>query len=265
MYIHFLAGTCKAAVLLFEVMFMKIYVRNSQKIESFTCLSDLLKRVVCIKFCDDITTTPTRLMETSRIYADESMQDYLPDDNLFMTYTDKQLLSMYEDEGLRPQMELLTKPELLLRLYHLCRNNLTAVQLEIIKEHISGKKISITETDVEHLLEKMHKCKNIQYSGMHPETNLFVLDQDGNIRTESCLSVINKLNISNWDDEMIGRDPEYLGDILVVFQIHDNWIDNEGERFDDLCIYIKVDLNQTTGDGILLVTMHPSTHDHYVD
>jgi len=242
---------------------MERYIRSSENVIK---LSDVLKRVVCIKFCDDLNREPTKLAESSQIYATESMADYLPDDNFIMTYTDGQLLGMYKNDKLRVQMESLIKPELLLRIYHLCRENLTPEQIAIIKDHQAEQKIEIGEIDVEHLLETMHKCKNIQYSGLHPDTNLFILDPDGNIRTEDCLTVLRKLTIDNWDkDPIVSGDPAYLGDILIVFQVHADWVDDAGNVFDDLCIYVKVDLNQTTGDSILLVTMHPADHDDNLD
>lgn len=242
---------------------MKKYIRNA---DNTLYLSDLLKRVVCIKFCDDLSREPVKLSESSRIYADESMDDYLPDDNFIMTYNDKQLLNLCSDPDLQYQVESLTKPELLLRIHKLNSDVLTPKQLAIIAQHLSKKVPEVDETGVELLLEKMRKCHNIQYGGDHPDTNLFIIDPDGNIRKEDCLTVIRKLNVSNWDREpLIGQDKAYLGDILVVFQVHADWVDNGGEKFEDLCIYIKIDLNQTTGDSILLVTMHPADRDDNLD
>lgn len=242
---------------------MKKYIRNT---DNTLYLSDLLKRVVCIKFCDDLSREPVKLSESSRIYADESMDDYLPDDNYIMTYSDKQLLDLCADDELQYQVESLTKPELLLRIHKLNADVLTPKQLALIKKHLSKKLPKVDDAGVKVLLERMKKCHNIQYGGTHPDTNLFILDPDGNIRTEDCLAVMGKLTVANWDREpLIGQDIAYLGDILVAFQVHDNWVDNDGKEFEDLCIYIKIDLDQTTGDSILLVTMHPADRDDNLD
>lgn len=241
---------------------MKRYVRTATDIPH---LSDILKRVVCIKFCDDLNREPTRLEESSRIYADESMDDYLPDDNYIMTYNDDQLLGMYNDPELKVKMESLTKPELLVRLRKLCKDNLTPEQLSIAYEYIKNKKVEIDSEGVEKLLERMKKCNNVVYLGSHNDTNIFILDEDGNIRKTDCLDVVKSLTVKNWIDEMNGLDDHYFGDILIVFQTHTDWVDNDGNVQEDLCIYIKVDLNLTSGDAVLIVTMHPADTDNNVD
>lgn len=238
---------------------MKIYCysKNSDDIH----LADILKRVVYINIVDDAVHTPCSFGYKRPIHANESMDDYMLDDDLVFTFTDEQILDMYEDDTYKAQMKLLEKPALLARIYRLCPEKLTGPQIATVSKYFNTQKIEVADHDVEILLAKIRQCTRINFNLRHEKSLPYIFDAEGKPREAEVKALLDTLTVENRIDQMLSGDPQYMGDILVVFSKWSDWKLSDGTPTGYIDIYIKIDMDQTTGNSVVEVTFHKSDLD----
>lgn len=222
-------------------------------------LAEVLNQVIAIEICDNVEYYPCTIAASENIYDD--LGNWLPNDKDYMYYSDEQLLNMYNTSEGRVLMEALTDGEVLDRLYRICPQNLTALQTQLVSKYYESADLIVDDTDIEDLLSKIRKCDYLEVNIRHPRTRKFVLDANGHIRYNDCLDVIHKLSLEDHCEDMYSADPKFRGDKLLVFRPRVNWVTSSGELIDDIKLYLKIDLDRTTGQCVVLVSFHIADYD----
>jgi len=218
-------------------------------------LSDVLGHIIFIEFCDDVFRNPCKISASEDI--DDDFASMLEMDDIRYTMTDKQLIEMSDES-----VASVTKPELLHRLYRLCKDRLNESQIQILRKYYSESVIVIDNSDIIDFLEKLKDCTRIDYRFGHSKTNEFVLDSNRKFRESDCLKLLKSLTLSDHrNEDMYSADDRYFSDRLIVFRPHIPWTLNDGTVLMDYCVYVKLDLDTITGDCVVLVSMHDAKYE----
>ena len=230
---------------------MKKLVRNSE-----IHLRDILKYVIHIEICEDITRAPRYLAASTDLDDSDEFARLLKEEKMTLTLTDEQLLKMSD-----AYLNSIEDGELLHRINKLCPERLSAEQLAILSKYYSDTRIDIDDADIVDFLDKLKSCESISYSYTNKRTNAFALDSGRKLRSDDCISIIQSLTLEDYREGMYGADKHYYGDNLLVFRTNVEWVDNLGQIYSDLQVYIKLDLDKTTGDCIALVSFHEAKYE----
>ena len=173
-----------------------------------------------------------------------------------ITWTDKQLSELTEEE-----IHQFTNVELLYRLARIDKDKLSANQLKLLQDPNSRITFQLSEEDKRKLIESLKKCKNISYDGRHLKTNKFALDSEHNLRVDDCIEILHNLTISDYEENTYSSNGNHLGDNLVVLQPTVKWRTNNGIVFQNLLLYIKLDIDLTDDVTVALVSFHNAEKD----
>ena len=223
---------------------MKRLIRN--KIH----LAEVLKKIVYIEFCKDVTKVPMGIAATSDI------DSY--DDKLLLKLSDDKLTEISDT-----RMELIQDGEVLDRLYQLCPERFSEELLKRLQQYYSDTTFEIDTEDIKVLLEYIKECNQVVYhSNPHKRTSTddFILDSGDHVRQEDCLKVLKSLTVDDYRENKIGADPRYFGDDLIVFRTYQPWTTLSGTVLTDICIYIKLDLNMSNGNCVAIVSFHDAKY-----
>ncbi len=221
-------------------------------------LAEVLGEITEIIFCEDVTHFPrepfdVRYEPEDPEYTEEISAAYLA--KTLVTCGDDQLKTMDDDE-----IHNVKDGELLHRLYNLYPNKLTPEQITLLRQFYEDFRFVVDKSDVEVFLVKLKKCKDVRYDKKHEKTNNFILDNGKQIRKSDCLKIINSLTISDYTYDMYSVHPKRFGDDLMVFQPHTVWKDINGQVFENLCVYIKLDIDRTSNTTCAIISFHKAEH-----
>ena len=216
-------------------------------------LSDILKRIDYIIICDDLERSPYQ------ISASEDLSDRFDDDDytneqFYVTLTDDQLAQIAPEE-----IHTFTNIELLGRIAKLDVNKLSKQQQQLLKAEYS-KKVVLDKSDVENLIDMLRKCNSISFDGHHLKTLRFLKGEDGKIRSKDCLDIIHQLTIEDYVAHSRSYNRNHIGNNLVIFEPEVEWETVDGTIIEDLKIYVKLDIDETDGHAVALVSMHQAEH-----
>lgn len=207
-------------------------------------LVDILKSVEHILICNDITTH-------YKITASEDPEE-MSDDSFYLTLTDSQLNELTDDEIYR-----ITNPELLERIAKFDISRLSLQQRRLLKSSLEVKYI-VDRSDVEALIKMLKECNSISYDRGHQKTNRFLNPR--NIKLQDCLDIIHQLTVSDYVATSKSYNPNHIGNHLFIFETESDWEIADGVVLEDLSIYIKLDIDETTKDAVALVSFHAAEY-----
>lgn len=225
---------------------MKRLIRQRRRDEIH--LSDLIDRITNIIICDDVEKVPSALMSSTEVDDD--------DEQFFVSLSNEQLLEFTQDE-----IHAFSNLELLDRIYHLAPYRLSKDQIQSLRAWYK-KKVIIDKKDVRDLLELLKQCSHISYQNLHKKTNQFAADDEGMLRESDCLEIIHQLEVSDYVANSRSINANHFGNNIIIFQPEADWETSEGEIIEDLVIYIKLDIDETTKHAVALISFHPAD---YVD
>lgn len=209
-------------------------------------MSDSISHIIHIKVCNNIygAFMPLRTAAIMAATDDTSI------DEVYNSYSDEQLLQLSDEE-----IQSIRDVRLIERVAYLDRTRLSTAQLRTLTEELKKTKI-IDKSDVAKIIEKLKRCNSISYEKNHPKTNRFLFDDNGNFREEDCLYILQHLEIEDYVSSTRSYNPNYLGHNLIVFEPNADWELSNGLIVEGLTIYVKLDVDETTGHTVALVSMH---------
>lgn len=227
---------------------MKRYIHS--KTSNLPHLSDIITKINFIIICDDISRVPCTI----------SCAEELPDG---VDLTDEQSLIQLSDEQLNQLEEAdihnFTNVELLNRLARIDIDKLSAKQVAYLKQE-NRKQFLITEEDVKQLIAYLKKCNQISYNGAHWKTNKFALNSKGEFRREDCLEVIKNLKVSDYVASSRSNNNEFIGNNVIIFEPVVNWKGNNGIVIRKLILYVKLDIDESSGDTVAIISFHDAAY-----
>lgn len=230
---------------------MKVYIRTntSEKLH----LSDVLKEIIYIELCKNVNTFPRSISAAESI--DEEMFALLDDDKLLMRLSDDKLMKVSD-----MRIAMVMDGEVLHRLNRLCPERLCEDQLEILKKWYSDTTFLTSEEDVKYFLNKLKECNTI-ICRRKDRNGDYVLDSGGKLRISECLEVLKSLTYEdNYVESMHGADSNWFGDDLLVFSKTTDWTTRDGIKHMDMELYVKLDLDMTTGECAAIISFHEADH-----
>ena len=70
-----------------------------------------------------------------------------------------------------------------------------------------------------------------------------------------CLEIIHSLKVEDYYANTYSTNPDHLNNVLIIFAPQVVTL-SDGRTFDNLIIYLKIDLDETTDEAIALVSLH---------
>ena len=174
-------------------------------------------------------------------------------DMMYLGYPDEALWKLPPDV-----IHKMQNIELLVRVGRGHKNLLSPEQqryLEPILYQKDREHNQITDNDIRYLLEQIKGCNEIHYDFAHDKTNEFVYDKDNQFRKNAVLRVLKNLKFDDWEYRTRSINYRYLGNTLFIFDPDVSWINSDGQtRY--LKLYVKLDVSNSNGLGIALVSFH---------
>ena len=227
---------------------MKKYIK--QKLH----LSEVLKSISYIEVCRNATMSPRRISAAEDF--DPDMYDSIENDKLLLRISDENLPKISTT-----RMAMVTDGEVLHRLNSVCPELLLPDQIDMLQQYYSDTELEIDEDDVAYFLEKLKSCTNLIYKKTQ-KNEAFLLDFGKQVRKDDCFSILKSLEVSDCKEWLLGADPKYFGDNLLVFRKYIDWTMSTGDVLNDIYIYIKLDLDKSDGDCVVIVSFHEADYDN---
>lgn len=207
-------------------------------------LSDILNRIDHIIICENVDNY-------HKVTASETIEDdEMTDDEFYLTLSDSNLLELSADK-----LSKISNIELLGRIAKLDINKLNLHQRELLREAYR-RKVVVDKQDVEELINRLKSCNSISYERRHSKTNEFLLDSNGRLPESECLSIIHQLTTSDYVATTRSYNPNHIGNYLFIFEPDCSWQTEDGTILEDITLYIKLDIDETTHNAVALVSMH---------
>ena len=214
------------------------------KLKSHTHLSDYIDKISHIIIYNDINSAHS-VFSSDDIDAEE-----ISDDSFYLYFTDEQLLSL--DKKI---VQKITNLELLERIAKLNASLLSANQLNYLRDNLKQKCI-IDKNDIQKILNLLKDCKSISYERNHRKTNAFLLDSGGQLKSDECLEIIHNLGVDDYVASSKSYNLKHIGNNIIIFEPDCRWEFDDGTIVEDLTIYVKLDIDETTKFAVALISMH---------
>jgi len=230
---------------------MKIYVKSNM--QSQLHLRDVLKQIIYIELCKNVNMFPRSISATEDI--DNEAFNMMDNEKTLMRLSDENLMKLSDLD-----IAMITDGELLHRLNRICPERLLKDQLDILKRWYSDYTFLTDESDVKFFLSQLQTCNTI-ICRRKDRNGDYVLDSGGKLKISECLEVLKSLTYEdNYIESMHGADDDWFGDDLLVFHKVSDWTTRDGIMHTDMEIYIKLDLDMSTGDCVSIVSFHEPDH-----
>lgn len=210
-------------------------------------LSDLISRITQIIICNDIDSQPTIINSSEDLDDDEDMTD----EQSMVTWSDEQLMELT-----RAEVAQLSNFELLNKIARLDRTKLSKSQLQLLQKLNKQKKFIVDKEDVIEVLNLIKRCKDISYLRNHVKTERFATDSNGDFRKDECMQIIKNLTVADYVTSGYSNKGTYLGNNVIIFQPTTTWKLNNGMILKDFTVYIKFDIDESTGNTLALISFH---------
>ena len=206
-------------------------------------LLDVVSRITHIELCDDIAEYSSTSMAVA---AAEGI------DSQYLSVDDQDLLSL-SPETIHDFQDI----DLLLRVGKLNPELLSRDQQRKLRNDLQVKHTDkVTDQDIENLLILINKCNSVSYDFHHNKTNEFGLDSEGQLRARMILRILRKLTVNDWKYATRSVNWNHLGNTLFVFKPRLDYVDKAGMHHNQVELYIKLDVDETTKSAVALVAMH---------
>lgn len=216
-------------------------------------LSDIVKHIDHIVICEDLSRRPYILSSSVLASNDE---DELTDEQFLITLSDEQL-----EEIPDRRIHTFTNLELIGRYAKIDPDLLSAEQLERLKSEYSTKVI-IDRKDVEKILAQIQNCNSISYEGQHWKTNKFLKDANGQLRKDDCLDILHQITVEDYIANSRSFNLNHIGNDVIVFEPDAEWETSDGRVLSDIKVYVKLDVDESDGSAIALISMHQAAYDN---
>lgn len=216
-----------------------------------TSLLDVVNKITQIELCDDVTK---QYQYSEQIAASEDLSFYDQEeiDAYYLNADDEEILSADPNT-----IHSFRNIDLLIRIGKLDHNLLSGKQQKYLKSVLENKNTDqITDQDIQNLLILVNKCNSVSYDFHHKKTNDFGLDTEGELRARMILRILRKLTVSDWKYQTRSINWNHLGNTLFVFKPKLDYVDKMGMHHNQVELYIKLDVDETTKSAVALVSMH---------
>ena len=113
-------------------------------------------------------------------------------------------------------------------------------------------KYIISKEEVQNILTRLKGCSRINQNDYY-KTNKFL--KKNNLSLNDCLEIIHGLKVTDYYANTRSTNPDHLDNVLIIFAPEVVEL-SDGRKFDNLVIYLKIDLDDTTDEAIALVSLH---------
>lgn len=117
-----------------------------------------------------------------------------------------------------------------------------------------SEKVNIDEHAVQVMLNMLKSCNSVSYEGNHWKTNKF--RKEFNLTEEDYLTIIKDLEVEDYVATSRSFNLNHIGNHIIIFQPDARWELDNGSILEDFQVYIKLDLDETDGSAIALISMH---------
>ena len=125
----------------------------------------------------------------------------------------------------------------------------------VIDESLPTEKFEIPRDVVKIIIDGFKDCTIIHANNYYKTIKSL---KENSLTLEDCLEIIHKLKVSDYYKNTISTNPDFVGNNLIIFEPKVVEL-SDGRVFEDLIIYLKLDLDETTRDAIALVSIHKGT------
>lgn len=230
---------------------MKIYKLTTQP----TCLTDVVEKIIHIEICDDASQEYSYLAQMpDSIAASTDYYDQQEQDDFYLHAKDEVILDLAPEV-----IHKFRNLDLLIRVGKLDENLLSSKQQAYLKSVLEQKSYGrnyLTDKDINNLLDMIKRCNSVSYDFKHKKTNQFALNDEGELRSKMVLRILRKLTIDDWRYKTRSYNINHLGNTLFVFKPRVDFVDSNGNHHNQVEIYIKLDVDESTKSAVALVSMH---------
>ena len=189
--------------------------------------------------------------------TNESFSTDLYEDDIEV-YGEENLLNLTDEQLMQLPLEKIrsfTNTELLERIYNLNKSILSVDQIELLQNHYKQYNVVANSDDIEHFLSKLKECDDIWVSASLKNRNFA---KRYGLKTHDLLSIIKQLKPSDYVENRKSFNLGHLGDNLMIFQPTTIVVKNN--IFESLIIYIKIDVDESSGDICAVISFHETNH-----
>ena len=205
-------------------------------------LKDIVKNITNIVLCNDIDRAYLR--NSLKLTEDEGIDDVEDSfDATCLSMSDNQLKTISDED-----LHKITNIELLDRLAKICKDRLSVNQIKLLRNSYK-EKIVIDKEDVQILIDCIKLCPNITMEDRLKNTDFMNKYKLG---PKNILDIINSLTINDYCANTRSINFNHLGNNLIIFEP----IIKLNDELIKLYLYIKLDIDETTGDTVALVSIH---------
>ena len=206
-------------------------------------LKDIVKRVIDIVVYEDIKDA--HFLNFLECPDDvEDIED--SEEVIYLDMSDEQLKQFTPE-----QVHKFTNIELLDKINNVYKEALNEKQIQTLI-NLNKQQFTITKEDVQVLLDKLKLCKTIKVE-RRTKNNTFY--NQYNITDSDALNIIHQLKVEDYCANTKSVNLKHLNNNLMIFEptveIHKFKV--------SLVLYIKLDVDETTGDTVVLVSIHEAT------
>lgn len=164
-----------------------------------------------------------------------------------LSMTDSQIKTIPDED-----VHKITNIELLDRICKVDKTKLSDEQIKLLKA-LYKEKVVADEADIRVLLGCIQKCNSL-FTEARP-VNMRFMSKYG-LKDDDVLGILKHLTVSDYYRSTRSINFNHLGNNLLIFEP----IVNFGSKQQQLCIYLKLDVDLTSGDCVVLVSIHEGKH-----
>lgn len=231
------------------------------KMPTSCTLANYVIRITQIEICDDVRNEyaifphmPEAMVAAADKIPVDEFHDQQEEDQYYLKYTDEDLAQLDPSVVRR-----FRNFDLMCRVGRVNDSLLSGSQKTYIKQRLEQKDRThntITDADINYLLKLIKECDNISYDEKHEATNTFAYNNRGEFRTKAVLRALRNLTFEDWKYRTRSINWSHLGNTLFIFKPRISWVDADGKQRDNIEVYVKLDVSETTKTAIALVSFH---------
>ena len=208
--------------------------------EKLPHLKDVLKKVSHIVIYND--TNDVHFFSFLELTEDvDDIED--SEETFYLGLTDEQLKNTNNEK-----IHTFKNLELLDRIYKLDKSKLSAEQLDLLREKYK-EKILVDKDDVEVFIECMKSCEHSLVADRRK--NREFMDKY-NLSEDDMVKLFKSVTINDYTNNTKSINKNHFGNNLIIFEP----VATLNSQKTPICIYVKIDLEETTGDSIVYISFH---------
>ena len=208
--------------------------------EKLPHLKDVLKKVSHIVIYNDINDVHFfNFLELTEDVDD--IED--SEEAFYLGLTDEQLKGVKNEK-----VHTFKNLELLDRICKLDKSKLSAEQISLLREKYK-EKIIVDRDDVEVFIECIKSCK---YSSVADRRKNREFMDKYDLSEDDAVKLFKSITINDYVNSTRSINKNHFGNNLIIFE---PIVKLNGQKT-QICIYVKIDLDETTGDSIAYISFH---------